>query len=307
MQILNLGILEVVLVLLIMLIVLGPDEMKTKARQIGRFVSRFTKSETWRMLMMTSKEIRELPTRIVREAGMEESIKEIQDETRIIAEEMREELSDTVQDVNIANQELQLATADISRQSVPVAFSMRSEPDRGDRDTSGDSEPKEAEEVSNPLETDPAEEIEEMVEDAAEDAMPDAGDRSIAPPGIIETGEDVSITDDFVRPAIEDTEGEPASKAESERGVDDDGRDFGIPPAIIEPDPDSIEDALIDPAVGISKPDPEGLITGRPMTRIPERKPGADLDKDIPPPPVDIPGEASEEDTEDEDPERPAE
>jgi hypothetical protein len=56
-----------------------------------------------------------------------------------------------------------------------------------------------------PLETDPAEEIEEMVEDAVEDAF--LTRRS--PRAIIESGEDVAITDDFVEPAIEDTE-EPA-------------------------------------------------------------------------------------------------
>jgi hypothetical protein len=299
MQILNVGIWEIFFVLLIMLIVLGPDNMMKTARDLGRFVSRATKSPMWATLLSTSREIRELPTRIVREAGMEESIKEIQQETSKISSEVEGELALATEQVGLADQEIQATNKDIARQSVPVAFSMRSEPD--------DSEPKEAEEVSNPLETDPAEEVEEMIEDAVEDAVPDPDKRSIAPPAIIETGEEASITEDFVEPAIEDTDEEPAAKAESTEDVDEDGRDFGIPPAIIESDGESFEEAYIEPVVDISKPDPEELIQDRPMTRIPERRPGAKLPEDVPPPPVDIPDDKSDEDFEDEDMDKPVE
>jgi hypothetical protein len=165
-----------------------------------------------------------------------------------------------------------------------------------------------------------------MVEDAVEDAVPDPEKRSIAPPAIIESGEDVAITEDFVEPAIEDTEEEPAAKAESTADVDDDGRDFGIPPAVIDSDAEStadvdddgrdfgippavidsdaesFEEAIIEPLVEISKPEPlqDNLIKNRPMTRIPKRKPGAKLPKDVPPPPVEIPDEKTEHDSEDE-------
>jgi hypothetical protein len=37
------------------------------------------------------------------------------------------------------------------------------------------------------------------------------------------------------------------------------------------------------------------------MTKIPKRKPGAELPKDVPPPPVDFPDEKTEHDSEDED------
>jgi hypothetical protein len=294
MQILNLGIWEIFFVLLIMLIVLGPDNMMKTARDLGRFVSRATKSPMWATLLSTSREIRELPTRIVREAGMEETIKEIQQETGRLSTEVEGELALATEQVDLADQEIQATNKDIARQSVPVAFSMRSEP--------GDSEPKEAEDVSAPLETDPAEEIEEMVEDAVEDAVPDPEKRSIAPPAIIESGEEISITEDFVEPAIEDTEEEPAAKAESTADVDDDGRDFGIPPAVIDSDAESFEEAIIEPLVEISKPEPllDNLIKNRPMTRIPKRKPGAKLPKDVPPPPVEIPDEKTEHDSEDE-------
>jgi Sec-independent protein translocase protein TatA len=302
MQILNVGIWEIFFVLLIMLIVLGPDNMMKSARELGRFISRVTKSPMWATMLSTSREIRELPTRIVREAGMEETLKEIEQESGVLTQEVKGEIALAMDQVDTVDQEFQTVTDDIARKSAPVAFSMKN-------DEPGDSEPKEAEEISNPLETDPEEEIEEMMEDAAEDAAPDPGERSIVPPGIIEVGEEASITDDFVRPAVEDTESEPASEAESSGDADEDGRDFGIPPAIIEPDPESFEDAIIEPSVEISKPKPlqDELIEDRPMTKIPARKPGADLPDDTPPPPVDFPKQASEEDSEDQDTEKPAE
>jgi sec-independent protein translocase protein TatB len=297
MQILNLGIWEVFFILLIMLIFLGPDNMMKTARQLGRFVSRMTKSPMWATMLSTSKEIRELPTRIVREAGMEETIKEIQQQSSTLNQEVQSEISLTAEQMNTTGQVVETVSKDIARQSVPVAFTMQKE--------AGDSEPREPEEVSNPLETDSEEEVEEMVEDAVEDFVPE--ERSIAPPAIIESGEDASIIDDFARPAVEDNESEPASQAESSGEVDEDGRDFGIPPAYIDPDAESFEDAIIDPLVDISHPEPlqDELIKNRPMTDIPERRPGAKLPEDVPPPPVEIPEDTSEE-SEDEEPKKPA-
>jgi hypothetical protein len=293
MQILNVGIWEIFFVLLIMLVVLGPDNMMKNARQLGRFWSRMTKSPVWATLLSTSRDIREIPTRIVREAGLEEARQELEQSTKVLSGEIERELAPAKEQVDLANQAIETTASSIAHQSVP--FVMRKESD--------DDKPKEAEEVSNPLETDPAEEIEEMVEDAVEDAVPDSDERSIVPPAIIEVGEEVSITEDFVEPAIEDTDEEPASQAESSGEADEDGRDFGIPPAVIESDPESFEKAIIEPLVNISNPDPlqDELIKGRPMTRIPKRKPGAKLPKDVPPPPVEIPGQPPDEAAGDED------
>jgi len=60
---------------------------------IGRFVRKVVKSPIWRTVVNSSREIKELPSKIVNEAGLNEDIKEfkkvsseIQGEARIEAE-----------------------------------------------------------------------------------------------------------------------------------------------------------------------------------------------------------------------------
>lgn len=77
MEIFNIGILEIVLILVIAVIVLGPDGMVKSAQSMGRFLRKIIKSPIWAQLMDTQRELRDMPTRLVREAGLEEDLKEL--------------------------------------------------------------------------------------------------------------------------------------------------------------------------------------------------------------------------------------
>jgi len=77
MNILGIGPLELVLILIIAILVLGPQQMVVTARKAGALVRKVVKSPIWGTIMDTSREIREIPTKLVREAGLEEDIKEI--------------------------------------------------------------------------------------------------------------------------------------------------------------------------------------------------------------------------------------
>ena len=77
MEIFGVGILEVVLILVIAVIVLGPEGMVKSAQAIGKFMRKVIKSPIWAQLMDTQRELRDMPTRLVREAGLEEDIKEL--------------------------------------------------------------------------------------------------------------------------------------------------------------------------------------------------------------------------------------
>ena len=68
---------EIAFILIIMIVVLGPKQMVDSAQKLGRFIRKAVKSPLWATIMDTSKELRELPTRLVREAGLEEDSKEI--------------------------------------------------------------------------------------------------------------------------------------------------------------------------------------------------------------------------------------
>ena len=77
MDILGIGPTELVFIILIALILLGPKEMQKTGRTIGRFLRNMTQSEGWRALRDTSREIRNLPNRLMREANIEDLEKDV--------------------------------------------------------------------------------------------------------------------------------------------------------------------------------------------------------------------------------------
>jgi sec-independent protein translocase protein TatB len=72
MDILGIGPLELLLILLIALIVVGPKDLGKLARSFGRFLNRLYRSDFWRTMTETSQQIRTLPNRLAREAALEE-------------------------------------------------------------------------------------------------------------------------------------------------------------------------------------------------------------------------------------------
>jgi len=79
MEILGVGPMEILFVLIIALIVLGPNEMVKTGKTIGKFLRKLVTSDGWRIFQQTSREIRHLPNRLMREAGLEELQKDIKE------------------------------------------------------------------------------------------------------------------------------------------------------------------------------------------------------------------------------------
>jgi sec-independent protein translocase protein TatB len=93
MDVFGIGILELVFILIIAMIVVGPRDLGKVGRQVGRFLNRMYKSESWRMLNEASRTLRNLPNRLAREAALDEldSIRDsIKDTGRMIQGEMQE-------------------------------------------------------------------------------------------------------------------------------------------------------------------------------------------------------------------------
>ncbi len=79
MDFLGIGPLELLFVFIIILIVLGPQDMVKVGGTLGRYIRQIMKSDTWRVIQDTSREIRGLPTKLARQAGLEEFEKELRD------------------------------------------------------------------------------------------------------------------------------------------------------------------------------------------------------------------------------------
>lgn len=72
MNIFGIGPLEIVFVLIIGILVLGPEGMITAGRKIGKFMRSIIKSKWWQNVRKGVSEIQYLPQRLMREAELEE-------------------------------------------------------------------------------------------------------------------------------------------------------------------------------------------------------------------------------------------
>jgi Sec-independent protein translocase protein TatA len=72
MEILGIGPLELFFILVLVLIIFGPKEVEKAGKAVGKSLNKFIRSDTWRTINRTSQEIKTLPDRLMREAGLED-------------------------------------------------------------------------------------------------------------------------------------------------------------------------------------------------------------------------------------------
>ncbi len=83
MDFLGIGPLELVFILIIALIVLGPNDMVKAGKTIGRTLRIIISSDTWRVVQDASREIRNLPNRMMREAALDDLQKQLPNQSTI--------------------------------------------------------------------------------------------------------------------------------------------------------------------------------------------------------------------------------
>ncbi len=143
MKIFNFGIPEFLVLLVLMIVVLGPERMIDGARSLGRSIYKLTHSEVWSSIWQTSREIRNMPKAIVEETGLEESLADIQ----ATGEELQKDMSGVQADLDgiklETGQELKKSqTAVASLTKNPPKSMEKNEPAAEGRDASAeDSKP----------------------------------------------------------------------------------------------------------------------------------------------------------------------
>ncbi len=68
----GIGPLEIGLILLLALIIFGPKDIEKTGKVIGRALNKLVRSEGWRTVQQAGREFKNLPTRLMRESGLEE-------------------------------------------------------------------------------------------------------------------------------------------------------------------------------------------------------------------------------------------
>ncbi|HZU86363.1 MAG TPA: hypothetical protein VFF78_02695 [Anaerolineaceae bacterium] len=93
MEIFGFGLPEIILILLLALVIMGPRDMTDSARKLARWIYRLFRSPQWREFIGAAKEAREMPRQLIREAGIEEELKMLKQ----AGQEMRGAIQDTEQ------------------------------------------------------------------------------------------------------------------------------------------------------------------------------------------------------------------
>jgi Sec-independent protein translocase protein TatA len=81
MEILGIGPSELLFIVVLALIILGPREMQKTGRTIGKWLRQVVTSDGWKFFQQTSREIQTLPNRLMRDAALEE-LKEMDQDLR---------------------------------------------------------------------------------------------------------------------------------------------------------------------------------------------------------------------------------
>ncbi len=71
MEFLGVGPSELIFIFIIALIILGPKDMQKAGKTIGKWMRDIVTSDGWKIFQQTSREIRTLPTRLMRDANEE--------------------------------------------------------------------------------------------------------------------------------------------------------------------------------------------------------------------------------------------
>ena len=93
MKVLNVGALELIFIILLALIVLGPKKAVKAAGDVGGWVRKFLNSQLWKDLRSASREIQDFPKKMMDEAEIQKTLDEIDRS----AEEVNKKLMDDFQ------------------------------------------------------------------------------------------------------------------------------------------------------------------------------------------------------------------
>lgn len=99
MKIFNLGVPEIIFIIVLALIILGPGNMVKVAKDAGSLIRRITKSPYWKEVWATKRELNELPKMLAKEAQLDETIRDLDRESKSISSSVASTMSEFIKEV----------------------------------------------------------------------------------------------------------------------------------------------------------------------------------------------------------------
>jgi Sec-independent protein translocase protein TatA len=88
MEIFNVGALELLFILLLAFLILGPKKAVELAGEVGRWLKEFVQSPLWKEILRTSQDIKDVPKKIMDDAEIQKTIDEIERSAKAVNEEL---------------------------------------------------------------------------------------------------------------------------------------------------------------------------------------------------------------------------
>ncbi|HBH12713.1 MAG TPA: hypothetical protein DDX29_06340 [Clostridiales bacterium] len=105
MKVFNVGALEFVFILLLAFIVLGPEKAIKAAGDVARWIRGLTNSQFWKDLVSTSREIQDIPKKLMEDADLQNTIADLDRSTGEIRNTFRESSMEINQELNTEQDE----------------------------------------------------------------------------------------------------------------------------------------------------------------------------------------------------------
>lgn len=108
MSLLGIGPLELVFILLVAIILIGPRDLGRVARSAGQVLRRIYRSEAWQALTQMSRSLRNLPDTLAREAELDE-LTDIQRTAASVKEDLVRDMDPLRQDIRALDESIEHA------------------------------------------------------------------------------------------------------------------------------------------------------------------------------------------------------
>lgn len=100
MRFLNLGLPEIIFIIILALIIFGPNNLVKSAKEAGEFLRKVTKSPYWQEVWATKRELDELPKMLAKEANLTETIKDLDSSVKNVKGSANTLVSEFLNEVN---------------------------------------------------------------------------------------------------------------------------------------------------------------------------------------------------------------
>jgi Sec-independent protein translocase protein TatA len=100
MKVFNIGLGEILFIIILAVIIFGPENLVKSAREMGVFLRKVTKSPYWQEVWATRRDLEEIPRMLAKEANLKETLRELDLDTKGVSSQVSGAVTDLINEVD---------------------------------------------------------------------------------------------------------------------------------------------------------------------------------------------------------------